>query len=532
MNRQPSHSIDAEKGILSSILVSNGAALTECEESGVSAEWFYIPAHRVIYSVLCETWAAHRPIDFISVGQALRDQKRLAQVGGDAFITELQTFVPTAANIQYYIDIIRDKHVLRGIESAAKKARDRISEPGIEATVVIAELELHVASLRSLQERKAAAARVGPATPSLPQALDATLEFLKRYVRFSRDAQPLIVALWCAHTWTFEAAEFTPYLQITSPEKRSGKSRLMDCLELLTAKPWRAFSPTEAVLFRKVDHETPTLLLDEVDALFANGNDDKKEPIRALLNAGYERGMTVPRCVRTNNTVQDFSVFCAKAFAGIGSLPDTISDRSLPIRLIRKSRDQSVERFRKREAKEQARSISAAFEAWAQKATIDTLRDAKPTLPEELSDRQADICEPLLAIADMAGGDWPNTARNALTVLCAYEEDERLGTKLLVSIRDAFHEVEADRITTAELLDCLIESDTDAPWAHWWEKDLRNGNMRGPAARLAHLLRPFGIKARVIKLPDGSTARGYMRSDFEELFKCYCSYCPQKDVTM
>lgn len=104
------------------------------------------------------------------------------------------------------------------------------------------------------------------------------------------------------------------------------------------------------MLFREIDRDRPTLLLDEVDALFCNGKDDRKEPLRALLNAGFERKATIPRCVGPTFTVQHFKVFCAKAFAGIGSLPDTISDRCIPIRLVRKSRDETVERFRKRDA--------------------------------------------------------------------------------------------------------------------------------------------------------------------------------------
>ena len=119
-------------------------------------------------------------------------------------------------------------------------------------------------------------------------------------------------------------------------------------------KPWLTLSVTEAVLFREIDKTQPTLLLDESDALFkkgGGGNDDRREPIRALLNAGFKRGAMVPRCMGNNFEVQHFKVFCAKAFAGIGTLPDTIADRSLPIRLTRKSRSETVERLRDRNAK-------------------------------------------------------------------------------------------------------------------------------------------------------------------------------------
>jgi len=360
----------------------------------------------------------------------------------------------------------------------------------------------------------------------LANVLDSISEFLQRYVVFSSPVQPTAIALWVTHTWTLGAFDYTPYLRVDSPEKQCGKTRVLDCLELITPKAWRTISPSEAVLFREVDRGCPTLLLDETDTLFCNGKDDRAESLRALLNAGFERKARVPRCVGQGSsfTVQHFAVFCAKAFAGIGSLPDTIRDRCILIRLVRKSRDELVERFRKREAEAIATPIYTALEAWAKcEVNIAALRASRPNIPDELSDRQADICEPLLAIADLAGGEWPERSRNALVLLCAAEaEDDSLGVKLLSAIHDAFVETGVDRLATKELLDRLINQETDAPWAGWWENDLRNGNTRGPAAKLARLLKPFRIHARGIRLPDGTTPRGYLRDDFEDAWKRYC----------
>jgi hypothetical protein len=135
-----------------------------------------------------------------------------------------------------------------------------------------------------------------------------------------------VIALWITHTWILDAFDYTPYLDIRSPEKRCGKTKLLDCLELLVGKPWRAVSPSEAVLYRKIESDQPTLLLDEVDTVFSGTKNEHKEPLRALLNAGFERKAKVPRCVGqgSNYRVQEFTVFCAKAFAGIGQLPDTV----------------------------------------------------------------------------------------------------------------------------------------------------------------------------------------------------------------
>jgi hypothetical protein len=123
----------------------------------------------------------------------------------------------------------------------------------------------------------------------LARVLDSISEFLQRYVVFSSPAQPNAIALWVAHTWALDAFDYTPYLRVDSPEKQCGKSRVLDCLELITPKAWRTISPSEAVLFREIDRDRPTLLLDETDTLFCNGKDDRAESLRALLNAGFER---------------------------------------------------------------------------------------------------------------------------------------------------------------------------------------------------------------------------------------------------
>ncbi len=242
----------------------------------------------------------------------------------------------------------------------------------------------------------------------LPETLEDVKGFLCRYVVFSSEAQANAIALWIVHTWVTKAFDYTPYLYISSPVKRCGKSRVFDCLKLLCANPWLVVSVTEAVLFRKIEKNAPTLLLDEVDAIFTPKNgEDGKEALRALLNAGFQRGATVPRCVGPNYTLTEFRVFGAKALAGIGKLPDTVADRSIPIRMVRRKRNQHVEKFRTRDAETVAKPIAIALQAWGERQTvIDKLREARPNLPEGLNDRAADICEPLLAIADLAGGKW------------------------------------------------------------------------------------------------------------------------------
>src|SRR5262249_54081591 len=154
-------------------------------------------------------------------------------------------------------------------------------------------------------------------------------------------------------------------------------------------------------------------------------------------NAGYRRGGagTVYRMGgASKTTLQDFSVFCPKAFAGIGDLPDTISDRTIRIRLERRKRngEEEIERYRIREQTDAAAELRDKL-AQSLDPHLDHLRDLHPDLPDQLDDRAQDIWEPLLAIADLAGGDWPARARTAALELSTGEEreDDSLNVRLL-----------------------------------------------------------------------------------------------------
>jgi hypothetical protein len=188
---------------------------------------------------------------------------------------------------------------------------------------------------------------VEPAPNPLPEILDSPKGFLSRYLVFKKPSYPTVIALWTAHTWVIQCFDYTPHLYISSPVKRCGKTRVFDCLGLLCAKPWRIVNATGAVLFRKIEKDCPSLLLDEVDTIFsANGKDDSKEGLRCVLNTGFERKATVPRCVGPQFELKEFHVFCPKAFAGIGKLPDTVADRSIEIAMVRKARNESAEKLR------------------------------------------------------------------------------------------------------------------------------------------------------------------------------------------
>ena len=208
--------------------------------------------------------------------------------------------------------------------------------------------------------------------------LDDLTGFVRRYVVLS-PTQLLVVVLWVVHCHAFTAAETTPYLSITSATKQAGKTRLLEVLELVVPAPWLTGRATAAVLVRRIEQEHPTLLLDESDAAFKMES-EYAEALRAILNSGYRQSGRTSLCLNSGSSYKDFSTFCAKAIAGIGRLPDTVADRSVPIRLKRRSPSEQVERFRERDARRQAEPLRAAVASWAA-GNVDELRAARPTIP-------------------------------------------------------------------------------------------------------------------------------------------------------
>ncbi len=142
------------------------------------------------------------------------------------------------------------------------------------------------------------------------------------------------MALWVMHTYCMPAAEATPYLNLTSVEKQSGKTQTLELLDMLVFAPWYTGRTSAAALVRRIDRERPTLLLDEADAAF-RGAEEYAQTLRGTLNMGHRRGGRVTICAGTGDETNDFDVFGPKAIAGVGRLPDTVADRSIPIELQR-----------------------------------------------------------------------------------------------------------------------------------------------------------------------------------------------------
>jgi hypothetical protein len=243
---------------------------------------------------------------------------------------------------------------------------------------------------------------------------------------------------------------------------------------------------------------------------------DKYEEVRAVINAGHRRGATVPRSVpgpKNTWVVKQFPVFGPKALAGIGKLPDTVTDRAIPVRMVKRKPSEPVEKFRLRTATGEAVTIAAGLVA----ALAAQPPAFEADVPSELADRAADAWEPLLAIADVAGGVWPGRARRAAIVLHASrEQDDSLGLRLLSDIRLIFDARGIERISTADLITAL-QADEEGPWA----------SERSPLTphRLARLLHPFEITSKQIRIGPASL-KGHERQAFVDSWERYLPVPP------
>jgi len=231
------------------------------------------------------------------------------------------------------------------------------SQYGVAAEVRILELPglppkadvsdwLDAGGTREELDRSAAVALQWSPPPAvdLSSLLERISAYYRKYFPLS-PAQLVTITLWSVHAWAIEAVDVTPYLAVTSPEKRSGKSNLLRALSLMALRPLLVADISEAALFRSIKDDgrgRATVLIDEADSIFTPKN--PHDALRAILNAGHERGSLVRRMVGEGSNQQpvDFDVFGAKCIAAIGRLPDTIADRSIPIRMKRRARHETI----------------------------------------------------------------------------------------------------------------------------------------------------------------------------------------------
>jgi putative DNA primase/helicase len=324
---------------------------------------------------------------------------------------------------------------------------------------------------------------------------------IARYVALPKDSA-FMVALWALHTFCFEAFTCTPRLAVTSPEKRCGKTTLLDVLAELVPRRLLTGSATAASLFRVIEPHRPVILIDEADTFLGDN-----EELLGILNQGHRRGGQVLRTVGDDHEPRAFAVHAPAAIAKIGHLPGTLADRSITIQLRRLAPGEKVARFRAGRAPELAELARKAARWVADNQT--SIEGREPGIPDQIFNRQADNWEPLLAIAEATGPEIAERARQVALAACGASEDESLGVRLLADIKLAFKErAELPSAIVVEALKAMA----DRPWSE--------ANKGKPITQnwLARKLRQFGIFPTLVT---DERRGGYKLDSFKDAFSRY-----------
>ncbi|WP_410098446.1 DUF3631 domain-containing protein [Streptomyces sp. STR69] len=352
--------------------------------------------------------------------------------------------------------------------------------------------------------------------------LDELRSAIAKYAVLPSEEALIAVTLWVAATHIQPALQHAPRLAVVGPTKGCGKSRVLDVLHETVHQPIMTVNMSTAVLFRVIGKNPRTLLVDEADAIFSKAGDN--EELRGLLNAGHQRNRPAWRISGPEHKPTPYPTFAMAALAAIGDLPDTITDRAVVLRMQKRKPGEKVTPFRSRYAVPELNTLRDKLAAWLTPLQATAAR-LVPRMPVE--DRAADTWEPLVIVADMAGGHWPTSARAACVAMTRNEvvQDEQttLKTRLLRDIRRVFAERDnPEALRTHDLVQELTV-DAEAPWAEYGTKGLN-------AYHLANLLRDFNISPANYRFEGGRQAKAYMRNRFLDAWARYCPD-PTQQVT-
>jgi len=331
---------------------------------------------------------------------------------------------------------------------------------------------------------------------------------LQQYVALTPH-EYVAVALWVIHTHAYDRFMVTPRLAVTSPVRGCGKTILLSIISSLAARVLKTDGITPAAIYRLVDAERRTLLVDEADNLGLGSIG----PLRAVLNSGHRKGGSITRFV--GDRPRQFSTFAPLALAAIGNLPLPVMHRSIVVQIDRHDGARELRRFDENDP-----ALNAIYREiclWAKNCNLAQ----DPEMPAELRNRQADNWRPLIAIADACRQG--NAAREAAI---AFACKARPGVILLCNIRALFDAHRVDRLASAAIIEALNGLE-DGLWSEWRGIADDQHPHRLSQGELARLLAAFGIRPRTIwPTPRGlqtKSFKGYYRSQFEAAWKSYCS---------
>jgi putative DNA primase/helicase len=339
---------------------------------------------------------------------------------------------------------------------------------------------------------------------------------IKLFVQL-KDEEAIAIAFWILHCYFIrppkqpQLFQCSPILNITSPEKRCGKSTLRELIEELVPRPLSVMGITPSALFHTIEAKCPTFLIDEADTFLRNNND-----LTRLINSGYKQdGMTMRMVGNTYDETMSFSTWCAKCIVGIGkNLMDTTKDRSITIRLKRKKNGENIL------SKNRVLRDDPDFFITLKKKMIrfvldheEQIIDDPVEMPIQMDDRTQDNWEGIYQIAAFIGEDTYNKVHLAAMMLSSYRyDDDSDGIELLKDIKQIIPTIDLEKIPSSTLVDRL-NADLMRPWSSMGHKGLSQHN-------LANMLREFEIYPIQIG-GTNSNQRGYLYDDFEDAFNRY-----------
>lgn len=351
--------------------------------------------------------------------------------------------------------------------------------------------------------------RLSPATGAVD--MDSLLNKIEDYVlkhTVLPDGASTAVTLWCLSTYLINQFRIYPRLLVTSPQKRCGKSTLLDLIEAFSHKALLSSNVSTAVIYRVIEIEQPTLILDEADTYVANSATD----MTGIINSGHARNRAyVMRCNGDDNNPTQYSTWTPMVLASIGELESTIMDRSIIVQLKRKSDKDAVDRIPV-DLVERALKPRQQLLKWAED-NAQLVKDNPIEPPKIGNDRAVDNWLPLFTISKQVSDDWFEKCQKAYRLLEEDGIEPELPTLLLQDLREIFGSQNADKLPSAELVKKLIV-DKDKPWCEY-----KNGR---PISQhqLARMLKPYGIRPIVIRF-DGETPRGYELTQLADAFDRY-----------
>lgn len=354
--------------------------------------------------------------------------------------------------------------------------------------------------------------------PALAAIVTDMQKYITKYVAFSDSQYALPLALWSIATYMWESFDAMAYLVITSDTKRSGKTRLAECLSFASCNSRNIAGMTPATIFRAIRDDKPTFFMDEAESL----SSESATVMRSVLNVGYRKGQTIPRMGKAG--IEDWPVYCPKVFILIGDVYDTLRDRSINIRM---KRSNVTERFLHEIAKGEGAALGARMQ--------EAIKDVGGAVAEQymsinslgfLQDREEEIWLSLFSIAAVFCPDrMDELTRAAVDMSTEKTGEARIHSEL--SMKEAEREAADSEYAERLLLDMLVVAGTKKhvfsadmlPALH----DLSTGpwrKFRGAgltAMDMSFLLKRFDVAPKVIRdRKAGKLLRGYLTADIKK----------------